>query len=80
MHQIRKILALTLKVQNGQSHTYCINKYEKIHENTKGKIMSVFLLWVNNKGEERSGPVVECLTRDRGVAGSSFNGITALCP
>ena len=24
--------------------------------------------------------VVECLTRDRGVAGSSVSGITALCP
>ena len=24
--------------------------------------------------------VIELLTRDRGVTGSSFNGITALCP
>ena len=24
--------------------------------------------------------VVECLTRDRGVVGSSFTGVTALCP
>ena len=29
---------------------------------------------------ERSGSVVECLTRDRGVAGSSFTGVTALWP
>ena len=29
---------------------------------------------------EHSGSVVECLTRDRGVAGSSLTGITALCP
>ena len=29
---------------------------------------------------ERSGSVVECLTQDRGVAGSSLNSITALCP
>ena len=27
---------------------------------------------------ERSGSVVECLTRDRGAAGSSLTGITAL--
>ena len=27
---------------------------------------------------ERSGSVVECLTRDRGAAGSSFTGVTAL--
>ena len=28
---------------------------------------------------ERSGSVVECLTRDHGAAGSSFTGVTALC-
>ena len=27
---------------------------------------------------ERSGSVVECLTRDQGVAGSSLTGIAAL--
>ena len=27
---------------------------------------------------ERSGSVVECLTRDRGAAGSSLAGVTAL--
>ena len=27
---------------------------------------------------ERSGSMVECLTRDRGVAGSSLTGVTAL--
>ena len=29
---------------------------------------------------ERSGSVVECLTRDRRVAGSSLNGVAVLCP
>ena len=29
---------------------------------------------------ERSGSVVECLTRDRGAAGSSLPCVTALCP
>ena len=29
---------------------------------------------------ERSGSVVECLTRDREVAGSSLTGVAALCP
>ena len=28
---------------------------------------------------ERSGSVVECLTRDRRAAGSSLTGVTALC-
>ena len=27
-----------------------------------------------------SGTVVECMTRDRGAAGSSLTGVTALCP
>ena len=29
---------------------------------------------------ERSGSVVECLTRDRRAVGSSLTGVTALCP
>ena len=29
--------------------------------------------------EERSGSVVECLTRDQGVAGLSLTGCTVLC-
>ena len=29
---------------------------------------------------ERSGSVVECLILDRKAAGSSFSGVTALCP
>ena len=29
---------------------------------------------------EHSGSVVECLTRDRGAADSSFTGISAMCP
>ena len=29
---------------------------------------------------ERSGSVVECLTRDQRAAGSSLTGVTALCP
>ena len=29
---------------------------------------------------DRSGSVVECLTGDQGVVGSSLSGVTALCP
>ena len=32
------------------------------------------------RSDERDGSVVECLTRDRGIAGSSLAGCTALCP
>ena len=43
-----------------------------------GSVSSVngykYLIW------ERSGSVVECLTRDRGAAGSSLTCVTVLCP
>ena len=32
------------------------------------------------RDRERSGSVIECLTRDRGVSCSSLSGVTALCP
>ena len=35
---------------------------------------------VHDKLRERSGSVVEFLTRDRRAAGSSLTGVTALCP
>ena len=43
----------------------------------------VFVLsagWAHSDDSEYSGSVVECLTRDRGTAGSSLNGVTVLCP
>ena len=42
-----------------------------ITENENDNIFKVFL-------GERSGSVVECLTRDRRAAGSSLTGVTAL--
>ena len=35
---------------------------------------------LNSVYRERSGSVVECLTRDRGAAGSSLTGVTAFGP
>ena len=43
---------------------------------TKTKV--TFVDSYNSK--EHSGPVVECLNRDRGAAGSSLTGVTVLCP
>ena len=48
---IYKIIPVTLKVHNGQSHTYCINMYGKIQQNTKG-------LQSNNKCANQ--PVLLC--------------------
>ena len=48
----------------------------------KGLVLSLWPLlhWSSGKNQngERSGSVVECLTRDWGVAGSSLTGVTAL--
>ena len=38
------------------------------------------IYYQGHKTMERGGSVIECLTRDCGVAGSSLNGGTALCP
>ena len=49
----------------------------------KNKWLTAFKITVNlNFVRERSDSVVhvECLTRDRGAAGSSLTGVTALCP
>ena len=39
-----------------------------------------FSSWVLNTPMDRSGSVVECLTRDRRAAGSSLTSVTVLCP
>ena len=40
-------------------------------------VLSYLVYWQDG---ERSGSVVECLTRDRGARGSRLTGVTALCP
>ena len=40
---------------------------------------TLFLL-LSSGSRERSGSVVECLTRDREAVGLSLIGVTALCP
>ena len=41
-------------------------------------ILCRYILGTSKNQKERSGSVVECLTRDRGGAGSSLTGVTAL--
>ena len=38
------------------------------------------IIYISGTCSERSGSVVECLTRDRRAAGSSLTGVTVLCP
>ena len=42
------------------------------------EVMPKFMPEVMPEDGEPSGSVVECLTRDRGAAGSSLTGVTAL--
>ena len=35
---------------------------------------------IHTCNRECSGSVLECLTRDKGVGGSSLTGVTAFCP
>ena len=57
----------------------CISNFPKIFfDCTNTHILSIDnIMFAIEKKRERSGSVVECLTRDRGVADSSLNGITA---
>ena len=41
-------------------------------------LFGVYLHLITFYNRERSGSVVECFTRDRGVAGSSLTNVTAL--
>ena len=43
-------------------------------------LITYFVNICNIYESEGSGSVVECSTRDRGAAGSSLTGVTALCP
>ena len=46
----------------------------------KIQFCQICILIFCNQMRERSGSVVECLTQDRGAAGSSLTCVTALCP
>ena len=49
---------------------------KRVNNNTKNSLT----IFDNIKGQECSSSVVECLTWDPGIAGSSLTGGTALCP
>ena len=42
-------------------------------------LCSLACTWITIIDSQFGGAVVECLTRDRGAAGSSLIGVTALC-
>ena len=68
-----------LNVSELIEHNWCIMHMVYIQTKNPGcygnqSIENIGIKYVR----ERSGSVVECLTRDRGAAGSSFTGVTVL--
>ena len=77
----------TEKVRIEEHKGFCGGNNINIHKRTYKlyilcKLYRLYRLYILYKLYilERSGSVVECLTRDREVAGSSLAGIRALCP
>ena len=69
------LLFFKIKVINESDFVlFSIRKKTKGHFGTR----PVTRLGIATHWTERSGSVVECLTRDRGAAGSSLIGVTAL--
>ena len=68
--------------------TACFLSYFSIKTRVQNKIPSIYTGFdfeskISNiflPIRERSGSVVECLSRDRGAAGVSLTRVTALCP
>ena len=56
-----------LRPDNGTHYVYSY-QHSRVHQHA------------SRERRERSGSVVECLTRDRRAAGSSLTGVTVLCP
>ena len=52
---------------------------KKVCSNGPGRMTKMAAMPIYGK-RDRSGSLVECLTRDRRAAGLSLTGVTALCP
>ena len=76
--------AILILNQVNMSFNSCNNLQIKhdfsMHLHLPGPSRDVENIGIHPLFRERSGSVVECLTRDRGAAGLSLTGLTALCP
>ena len=65
----------------GCAHAYRQVQASPFGLNGSNTRMTMLIIIISNAiARERSGLVVECLTRDRGAVGSSLTHDTALCP
>ena len=74
-------VSMIRKYHNHKPQTTPWHREEEPHNNHKTpgrQTKQSDELSLPHQDRERSGSVVECLTRDRGAAGSSLTGVTAL--
>ena len=65
--------------KNGKKVTFLLTRKKQQQQQLKCQQGHLLIhVYHVSMGRERSGSVVECLTRDRRVAGSSLTGVTAL--
>ena len=69
-----------LSLNAGQKYSATLPTFIKLPFVIKIIVLSIFEWQFYTGFREHSGSVVECLTRDRGAAGTSLTGVTALCP
>ena len=71
----------TAMVMSGRSvHLTTLFSRASLTKQLTSTSCTYFRLQLTTTLRERSGSVVECLTWDRGSAGSSLTSVTALCP
>ena len=66
--------------KNGDYLCVKVDRYSKSRKNEETGQMKYSVSFVTSYTLDRGGSEVECLTQDRGAAGSSLTGVTALCP
>ena len=82
---VQRVHVLYTRIQRKQTRTRQAWKHSSLTPSNHINCAHSWTLKVNvplgsqTLNRERSGLVVECLTRDRGAAGSSLTGVTALC-
>ena len=77
---ITSYLHLVSSIDSHWHDSYTATHVRNKNDNIQGRSPNVVKVIFHTIRWERSGSVVECLTRDQRTAGSSLTGFTALCP
>ena len=76
----RRLSDLTRRITVYRVNEKALTRRYQTMEETDGQLRKVREREVSEYIGPYGSAVVECLTRDRGAAGSSLTGVTALCP